>query len=210
MGYAQLIFGNWTAACSASLGLCRVLGHVAVDGAAVPSVVGDLSGGGEYSLDGGANFRATTGGGFTWLAYFDSLAPTTAGAGSSFSSPTSTMLLPTSSSSSTAVAAAAAAAAAASAAAAAPESSPQASSSAITAQRFHWAADVRIPGYDPADASTMPQLDTICYRAWFDSGKSGAKAYVDMNATTQPPWYSGFALSPTVRCWPVGRILELP
>ena len=175
VGGAELMFGNWTVACSASLALCRVLGHVAVDAAAAPAVVSPiLVGGGDYSFDGGATFTNDNdaGSGLTWLAHFDDTAE-----------------------------AAEAGAAGATAGGAA----------TVTAQRFHWAADVRLDElYDPLVPSSKPALDEICWRVWFNTSAGTDTAFVNMNISSDPSWYSGYALAPTVRCWHVGEVLELP
>lgn len=65
---AQLLFGNWTVACSATAGRCRTMGHVAVDGAA-SGITGPMSGTGVWSVDGGSTW--TTAGDLTWLSFFD-------------------------------------------------------------------------------------------------------------------------------------------
>lgn len=65
---AQLLFGNWTVACSATAARCRTMGHVAVDGAA-SGITGLMSGTGAWSTDGAVTW--TTAGELTWLSVFD-------------------------------------------------------------------------------------------------------------------------------------------
>ena len=154
--YSRLLFGNWTVACSAFLKLCRIMGHVAVDGAVAPTVVSELSGKGEYSFDFGATFY--TSGQLNFLSTFDD---------------------------------------------------PTQSYPAVS-QRYHWGLDIIFPGYDPADPSTKPDIEEVCYRIWFDDPcQQELKVPVSMDID-QPPWPSGYSKNATVRCWSIQTVLELP
>ena len=148
----QLLFGNWTIVCSPSMGICRMMGHVAVDCSA-PLVVNTITGGGEISLDSGSSFKP--GGELTWLSYFDGL-----------------------------------------------DDMDLASSSSTISQRHHWSYDSSFP-FSFVVTGTL-HLTEICYMVWFTdpTGTTGNAQFVNMT-TQDPPHYSGYAKSESVRCWPV-------
>mmetsp|Transcript_18462 Transcript_18462/g.33436 ORF Transcript_18462/g.33436 Transcript_18462/m.33436 type:complete len:394 (+) Transcript_18462:52-1233(+) len=149
---ASLLFGNWTVACSASLSICRTMGHVAVD-VTSPLVVAPLSGGGHFCEghgDGCDSYKPS--GELTWLSYFDGVEEQSA-----------------------------------------------------TSQRWHWSFDQSRP-YDPAAPLVIPS--EMCYSIWFVDplGTNGRTRFVNMRVDEDSiSHWSGYALSETVRCWPVNE-----